>query len=156
MSNARLTDTLKELIAIANQIDVNLLVSDSVWDGIQSSTIAKTEQLYAGKKSKFEYKGEFKDISKELKRYIEFFESPQKFVDEFDKMQPDYKKFAQSDTKGKMDFLKDEISTIVSKSLKQWGTLAARIGFGMPLKIAEEKEIFFRRKRLSPDILQPG
>ena len=144
LGNARLAESLKDLVSIVNQIDVNLLVADGVWNGIQYSTLVKTEQLYAGKKSRFEYKGEFMTISKKFKRYIEFFENPRKFINEYDKPDADYAEFTKLDGHGQMDFLKERTSEVVSESLRQWSELAARIGFGMPLKIAEEKEIFFR------------
>lgn len=146
LSNATLTNEPKELMEIVNQIGVNLIVADGVWDGIQNSTMIKTEQLYAGKRSKFQYEGQFKKISVELKRYIDFVENPRQFTDEFDKMDADYEQYAKLDGTAQMKFIKDKVSDIVSRSIKQWGVLAARIGFGMPLKIAEEKEIFFRGK----------
>lgn len=151
-----LTDNTMEMIAIIKQINVKLVRADSIWAGINSSVMLKTQSLNVGKRTpSFEYKGEMKEISKKLRRYINFFEDPESFADQYDEIPEDLAEFRNKGQKAQIEFIQDKIGEIVAEADKKWGEFAARIGNGMPLKIAEEKEMFFRGRRRPPNPVHP-
>jgi hypothetical protein len=143
LGNLILTDSNVEAMAHVKELKVVLMRADSVWWGIFESTKVKAQHLKAGKTSSFVYKGEMEKQAKEVQRYLDFFDSPEEFMNQKTGLvDPEYETFAGKGEKGKLTFLKDKMATIVTKTDSIWGELAAKLGLGMPLKIAEERDFF--------------
>lgn len=133
-----------EVIASAEQIQVILLRADSIWNGIQASANLKATNLGIQKSKHFEYNGQMKKYSHNIKRYVDFYRNPYLFVDKYNHYDEEFASFMSNTEEGKMQFLKDKLESIVTNVDTTWGELASKIGMSLPLKIAEERELFFR------------
>ena len=140
-----LSNTPEEIIATAEQIQIILLRADSIWNGIQASANLKASNLGIQKSKHFVYGGQMKILSHEVKKYVNFYEHPSMFIDKYNRYNEEFALFINNTDDGKMQFLKDKLETIVTNVDSTWGELASKIGMSLPLKIAEEKELFFRR-----------
>lgn len=133
-----------EVIKTAEQLEVVLLRADSIWRGIQASANLKASSMGIDETKYLQYKGEMKAKGQEVKRYIGFFVTPHLYIDRFNRYDKDFEEFMNNTEDGKIQYLKQKIEDIVTDVDAKWGELASRIGMGIPLKIAEEKELFFR------------
>lgn len=143
-SNLILSNNIDEVLVYAEQIQVTLLRADSVWKGIQSSANIKSAKLKLGTTKSFEYKGEMKVDANRVKRYVDFYTNYTKFIDKYGNYDEEFKTFMNNTEEGKLSEFKNKIEEIVSSVDNTWGELASKLGMGMPLKIAEEREMFFR------------
>lgn len=155
-SNLVLSNSQVEVIAFAEQIQVVLLRADSVWKGIQTSANMKASGLGIGKTKEFEYHGEMKDEAKKVKRYVDFYQNYGQFIDQFGKPDGEFSEFMNNTEAGKLQYLKGKLEDIVTTVDNKWGELASKIGMGIPLKIAEEKELFFRDHRSLANKIHKG
>lgn len=144
LSDLTLSTDIVEVLAFANQEYLILKRADSIWAGIKASAMLKAQKLKAGQTKSFEYKGEFKKIGDRLKKYIDFYQYPDKFEDEYNQVDKEFSEFKNNKPKGQLEYLKNKFSDVITDADQTWGALAARIGFGMPLQISEERNIFFR------------
>ncbi len=145
-----------EVLAHAEQIQVILLRADSIWRGIQSSANTKASTLGIGNSKYFEYGGQMKELSNKVKRYVNFYQNPGLFIDRYNKYDKEFEQFANSTEEGKMQYLKNRLEDIVVEVDTTWGELASKIGMGLPLKIAEETELFFRGRGSSTNRVHEG
>lgn len=135
--------SMDQIGIIGNEIYITLLRADSIWRGIESGALAKAENMKV-KRQTFTYKDEFLNLSSDAERYIDFIRNPGKFTNQYGDTESEYTEYRNLNLEGRVEFLKKKITNIVTKADNQWGTLASKIGFGMPLKIAEENDMFFR------------
>jgi hypothetical protein len=139
-----LAQTKDEVLQLTQHLKIAYLKADSVWHGIRQSAMFKAQGLQLEGTRFFKYEGEMEKKSVLVQRYIDFYLSPEKFQDQNGDMDPEWQAFKTNTQKGQMDWFKNKIQEVVSDADKTWGDLAAKIGFSMPLKIAEEQEAYFR------------
>lgn len=155
LGNAVLSDKLFEVLTYAEQMQIMMLRAESVWRGVAEGASAKAKGLGLDKTKNFEYNGEMKTCASELKKYINFYKNPSMFIDPYGNPDNEYYAYLALDNTSKLQFFKDVLERIVTELDSSWSQLASRIGMGIPLKIAEENELFFRRYKRTPNRIHP-
>lgn len=145
LSDIVASDNINGVVTFASHLQIMLIKGDSIWRSIQESAQIKAKSLTLDGTKGFKYNNELETISEKVKRYIDFYNAPELFQDKYGRLDKEYEEFMQNLTEiKKLEFVKKKMAQSVADADKVWGTLAAKIGLGLPLKIAEERELFFR------------
>jgi len=143
---ATLLEAQDDLTILTNSIQLSalLLRADSIWHEVEESakTHAKSLKL---RNQTFEYKSEMFGFSERIDKYVGFMQRSKELTEELYDKDKEFTEYSnmQSHEK-KRRFIKAMMKEIVKETDITWGRLASSIGFGMPLKLSEASDVFFR------------
>lgn len=134
-----------ELIAFSKSLNLLMLRGDSIWQGIEEGAKQMQNSLETTNiNENFKYDRTIKIEADKLKRYISFFQLvPEHFTDEYGTPDPEYEQFYNLSEVSKVEYIKKKITQIVVKVDTAWAICAGLIGLSLPLKLMQEKTLFY-------------
>ncbi len=142
VSEIMLCGSIREIMIFAAQLRVLLMRADSMWVGIRESVKAKAIKIKLEDSRTFEYKHEMKEKADLVKRYMDFQNNPYKF-ESYGQLDPEFREFTEN-VQEQVEFFKNKFSDIIQDTDTIWNGFAAKLGLGLPLKIREDEDLFFR------------